>query len=61
MEQYQCRTSGVLIESLFMNTTAIAPEQLLQENHIKGIGYKNIEELADSSYFTTKEVPDNNF
>lgn len=59
MEQYQCRTSGVLIESLFMNTTAIAPEQLLQENHIKGIGYKNIEELADSSYFTENDIPDN--
>lgn len=59
MEQYQCRTSGVLIESLFLNTTAIAPEQLLQENHIEGIGYKYIEELADPSYFTKKDVPDN--
>lgn len=59
MEQYQCRTSGVLIESLFLNTTAIAPEQLLQENHIKGIGYKNIEELADSSYFTKTFTVDN--
>ena len=59
MGQYQCRTSGVLQECVFLDTIAIAPEQLLQENHIKGIGYKNIEELADSSYFTKKDVPDN--
>ena len=36
MGQYQSRTSGVLIESLFLDTVAIAPKQLLAENQIGG-------------------------
>lgn len=59
MKQYQCRTSGVLIESLFLNTTAIAPKQLLQQNQIEGIGYSDIEELADAAFFENKTPPDN--
>lgn len=59
MGQYQCRTSGVLQECVFLDTIAIAPKQLLLENQIEGIGYSNIEELADSSYFTKKDAPDN--
>ena len=51
MGQYQCRTSGVLQECVFLDTIAIAPEQLLQENQIEGIGYKNIEELANISFW----------
>lgn len=52
MGQYKSRTSGVLIESLFLNTTAIAPRQLLMENQISGIGYDNVEELRNPSLFT---------
>lgn len=59
MGQYQCRTSGVLQECVFLDTIAIAPKQLLQQNQIEGIGYSNIEDLADSSYFTKKDAPDN--
>lgn len=59
MNQYQCRTSGILVESMFLDTTAIAPIQLLRENHIEGIGYKMIEELSDVSFFEEKPQPDN--
>lgn len=59
MGQYQGRTSGVLQECVFLDTIAIAPRQLLQENQIEGIGYNDIEELADSSYFTKGNIPDN--
>lgn len=51
MGQYQCRTSGVLQECVFLDTIAIAPKQLLQENQIEGIGYQNIEELAAPDFF----------
>ncbi len=45
MEQYGCRTSGVLQESLFLNTIPVAPKALLEENGVEGIGYEQIEEL----------------
>lgn len=51
MVQYQSRTSGVLQECLFLDTIAIAPKQLLQENQIEGIGYQNIEELGETDFF----------
>lgn len=51
MGQYQCRTSGVLLECVFLDTIAIAPKQLLQETQIDGMGYENIEELADISFW----------
>lgn len=59
MEQYQSRTSGVLIESMFLNTIAIAPMQLLRENQIEGIGYEKIDELSDADYFTKEYAIDN--
>lgn len=59
MDQYQCRTSGVLIESMFLKTTAIAPTQLLRANQIEGIGYDRIEELADPDFFSKEYVLDN--
>lgn len=58
MEQYQSRTSGVLIESLFLNTIAVAPKRLLAENQIDGIGYDNIEELQELSFLTGASVLD---
>lgn len=59
MEQYQCRTSGVLIESMFLNTVAIAPKQLLCANQIDGVGYDQIEELADEAFFTKEHSLNN--
>lgn len=57
MKVYHCRTSGVLIESLFVDTVAIAPSQLLTENEIDGIGYQDIEELRDVSIFERGCMP----
>lgn len=59
MEQYQSRTSGVLIESMFLNTIAIAPLKLLQANQLEGIGYNKIEELSDAGFFTKEYKLDN--
>lgn len=59
MEQYQSRTSGVLIESMFLNTIAIAPKQLLRENQFDGIGYERIDELADAAFFEKEFKVDN--
>lgn len=59
MNQYQNRTSGVLQECVFLNTIAIAPKQLLQENQIEGIAYDKIEDLADISFFNRDFALDN--
>lgn len=59
MNQYQCRTSGILVESMFLDTTAIAPHQLLRENQVEGIGYERIEQLSDVSFFEERPRPDN--
>lgn len=50
IEQYGCRTSGVLLESLFLNTIPVAPKELLRENDIEGIGYESLTELSDSAW-----------
>lgn len=47
MKQYSGRTSGVLIEALFMHTVPVAPRALLDENGIVGIGYETLSELAN--------------
>lgn len=51
MEQYNCRTSGVLQESLFLNTIPVAPIKLLEENGIEGLGYQLMEELGTVDFF----------
>lgn len=51
MDQYDCRTSGVLQESLFLNTVPVAPTKLLEENGIEGLGYQLIEELETVDFF----------
>ena len=63
MEQYGCRTSGVLQESLFLNTIPVAPTELLKENGIDGIGYESISELSMSESwaymidFAERQIP----
>lgn len=57
MDQYISRTSGVLQESIFLNTVPIAPAGLLNENGIQGIGYEKISELGTKwAEMTNKEV-----
>lgn len=42
---YDGRTSGVLLESIFMEAIPIAPKQLLIQNQVQGLGYENISEI----------------
>lgn len=51
MEQYQCRTSGVLQECVFLDIIPVAPNLLLKQNHIPGIGYHTMDELKDRNFF----------
>ncbi len=44
---YDERTSGVLQECCFLNTTVIAPRFLLEQNHMNGIGYNDLSELTN--------------
>lgn len=48
MEQYVNRTSGVLLESIYVGSIPIAPALLLKQNHIEGIEYEDISQLIDS-------------
>lgn len=47
MKQYQNRTSGVLLESLYVGSIPIVPTELMEQNHLTGIGYRDVAELAD--------------
>lgn len=46
MQQYHNRTSGILIESAFTGVIPIAPTELLEFNQIRGIGYRNMNEIT---------------
>ena len=59
MEQYAGRTSGVLQESIFLNTIPIAPAELLNENGIQGIGYEDILDLGTKWKEMTEKTVDN--
>ena len=48
MDAYATATSGILLESIFVGTIAIAPEQLLKSNDIQGIGYEKIEDIPST-------------
>ena len=56
MNQYGCRTSGVLQESLFLDTIPVAPRSLLEENGIEGIGYEQIIEMEKQDFFDENVV-----
>lgn len=51
MKQYAGRTSGVLVEALFMQAVPVAPQLLLEENGVAGIGYDDIGELSRADVF----------
>jgi glycosyltransferase involved in cell wall biosynthesis len=44
-ESYSERTSGVLLETVFLNSIPIAPWYLLKFNAIDGIGYNDLSEI----------------
>lgn len=45
MNLYDERTSGILLEAIFLHSIPIAPQKLLEYNSIQGIGYKTIDEI----------------
>lgn len=46
-EYYDGRTSGVLLEGIFMGAIPVAPMKLLEQNGIQGLGYRNITEIPE--------------
>lgn len=50
MGQYTNRTSGVLLESLYVGSMPIAPKQLLEQNELPGYGYGEMEELCEMEW-----------
>lgn len=56
MNVYEGRTSGVLLESIFVGTIPIAPKKLLEENEVRGIRYDTLQELLESSFFNKIRV-----
>lgn len=57
---YANRSSGVLLEAIYLKSIPIAPEFLLDFNNIKGVGYERIDELIDFFKFTSKDSILNN-
>lgn len=55
MTQYQSRTSGVLLESLYVGSVPVAPGQLLRQNELPGICYESVSELKDMDW---EGIPD---
>lgn len=45
MNLYDERTSGILLETIFLHSVPIAPKELLEYNGIKGIGYDKIDDI----------------
>ena len=50
MEQYKNRTSGILLECAFLGVVPIAPDELLKENGLAGIGYASIDEIGEKIF-----------
>lgn len=47
MKQYVSRTSGVLLESIYVGSIPIAPRLLLEQNEITGYAYNDLDELRN--------------
>ena len=45
MEQYKSRTSGVLLESIYCGVIPVAPDTLLRQNELPGVGYDRIDDI----------------
>ncbi len=46
MNQYSNRTSGVLLETIFLGSIPIAPSMLIEQNELYGMGYKDLTEIS---------------
>ena len=47
MSLYDERTSGILLETVFLHSVPIAPQKLLEYNNINGLGYEKIEDIPE--------------
>lgn len=46
-DYYDGRTSGILLEGIFVGAIPIAPCTLLKQNRIQGLGYKDISQIPE--------------
>lgn len=42
---YDNKTTGVLLETLFLGSVPIAPKSILEDNEVNGVGYQSIYDL----------------
>ncbi len=57
MDQYKNRTSGILLECAFLGVVPIAPEGLLRENGLAGIGYASVKEIHEKIFqYSVSEI-----
>mgnify|MGYP001070736629 CR=1 FL=1 len=47
MDCYDGRTSGVLLEGIFLGAIPIAPKRLLEQNRIHGLGYNTLSDIPE--------------
>ncbi len=47
MKCYDGRTSGVLLEGIFLGAVPIAPKRLLEQNKIRGLGYNTLSDIPE--------------
>lgn len=56
MKQYVNRTSGVLLESIYVGSIPIAPRVLLTQNNLPGIGYEEFRDLFKNGRIIQSET-----
>ena len=47
---YSVKTSGIILESIFLDTVPVCNNKLLQRWEVSGIGYNTIDELGESEW-----------
>jgi len=57
MGQYVNRTSGVLLETIYMGAIPVAPKNLLEQNKLPGIGYCSLDEIGNDGLKYNDELP----
>lgn len=55
MKQYVSRTSGVLLESIYVGSIPIAPKSLLEQNGMVGYGYDALEDVKEFDWNNKQE------
>lgn len=62
ISMYSQRTSGVLLESIFLNTIPICHHSLLDFNNVNGISYNQLDDLKNNNFWKNEysEILDTN-